>query len=138
MLQRMNDRVKKFLATGARVVLMLQPPAVHTYGSTAGELLVPAAHSPGQVDADDEDYARMNALLKKVAAKHPHQVAVVDLAPRVCPLGPPCQYVVPAFNPKPTSVTQTVRVDGIHYLPNGSLWVARWLAPQIVAAAKGL
>jgi peptidoglycan/LPS O-acetylase OafA/YrhL len=138
MLQRMNTRVKKFLSTGARVVLMLEPPAVHTSGSTAGELLVPAAHSPGQVDADDEDYARMNALLKKVAAKHPDQVAVVDLAPRVCPLGPPCQYVVPAFNPKPTNVAQTVRADGIHYLPNGSLWVAQWLAPRIASAAQGL
>jgi SGNH domain (fused to AT3 domains) len=138
MLQRMNTRIKKFLATGAKVVLMQEPPAVHTSGVTASELFVPATHSPGQVDADDEDYARMNALLKKVAAKHPHQVAVIDLAPRVCPLGPPCQYVVPAFNPKPTSVTQTVRLDGVHYSTNGSLWVARWLVPQIAAAAKGL
>ena len=138
MLQRMDTRVNKFLATGARVILMLEPPAVHTSGSTASELLVPAAHSPGQVDSDDEDYARMNALLKEVAAKHPHQVAVVDLTPRVCPLGPPCQYVVPAFNPKPTSVTQTVRADGIHYLTNGSLWLARWLVPRIAEAAKGL
>ena len=73
MLQRMNTRVKKFLATGARVILQLEPPGVH-----------PNVHTS---DADDEDYARMNALLKKVAAKHPHQVAVVDLAPRVCPLG---------------------------------------------------
>ncbi len=124
MLQRMNTRVKKFLSTGARVVLLLEPPGVH-----------PAVHTR---DADDEDYAQMNALLKKVAAKHPHQVAVVDLAPRVCPLGPPCQAIVPAFNPNPTSVTQTVRPDGSHYLPNGSLWVAQWLVPRIAAAAKGL
>jgi peptidoglycan/LPS O-acetylase OafA/YrhL len=137
MLQRMNTRVKSFLATGARVVLMLQPPAVHTYRDTAEQLLVPAAHSPGQVDSDDKAYGRMNALLEKVAAKHPHDVAVVGLASRVCPLGPPCQYVVPDFNPKPTSATQTVRPDGIHYLPNGSLWVARWLVPQIAEAAKG-
>ena len=125
MLQRMNTRVKKFLATGARVVLMQQPPAVHPK---------PCA----TIDADDEAYGRMNALLKKVAAKHPHQVAVVDLASRVCPTGPPCQGVVPAFNPKPTSVTQTVRPDGMHYLPNGSLWVAQWLVPQIAEAAKRL
>ena len=138
MLQRMDTRVKKFLATGARVVLMLEPPAVHTSGSTAAELLVPADHSPGKVDSDDEDYARMNALLEKVAARHPRKVAVVDAGPRVCPLGPPCQYVVPAFNPKPTSTSQAVRDDGVHYLPNGSLWVARWLVPRIVAAAKSL
>ena len=124
MLQRMNTRVKKFLATGARVVLLLEPPGVHPNVST--------------IDADDEAYERMNALLKKVAAKHPHQVAVVDLAARVCPTGPPCPAILPAFNPKPTSLTQTVRPDGNHYLTNGSLWVARWLVPQIAAAAKGL
>jgi hypothetical protein len=90
------------------------------------------------VDSDDKAYGRMNALLEKVAAKHPHDVAVVDLASRVCPTGPPCQGVVPAFNPNPTNVTQTVRPDGSHYLPNGSLWVARWLVPQIAEAAKGL
>jgi peptidoglycan/LPS O-acetylase OafA/YrhL len=124
MLQRMDTRVNKFLATGARVILTLAAPAVH-----------PADHT---VNSEDEDYANMNSLLKEVAAKHPHQVAVVDLSPRVCPTGPPCQDIVPAFNPKPTSVTQTVRADGTHYLPNASLWVARWLVPQIAAAAKGL
>jgi peptidoglycan/LPS O-acetylase OafA/YrhL len=124
MLQRMDTRVNKFLATGARVILTLAAPAVH-----------PSEHT---VDSDDEDYAHMNSLLKEVAAKHPHQVAVVDLSPRVCPLGPPCQYVVPAFNPKPTSVTQAVRIDGTHYSTNGSLWVARWLSPRISQATKGL
>ena len=138
MLQRMDTRVNKFLATGAKVILTLAAPAVHISGSTASELLVPATHSPGHVDSDDEDYAYMNSLLKEVAAKHPHQVAVVDLSPRVCPLGPPCQYVVPAFNPKPTSVTQAVRIDGTHYSTNGSLWVARWLSPRIAQATKGL
>ena len=137
MLQRMNTRVEKFLATGARVVLMLEPPAVHTSGNTASELLVPAAHSPGQVDSDDEDYAQMNALLKEVAAKHPHMVTAINLEPRVCPSGPPCPAIVPAFNPKPTSVAQTVRPDGTHYVPNGSLWVARWLVPQIAQAEMG-
>jgi peptidoglycan/LPS O-acetylase OafA/YrhL len=124
MFQRIDTRVKKFLATGARVILLLEPPAVH-----------PAVHTS---DAADEDYARMNALLKKVAAQHPNHVAVINLQPRVCPTGPPCQAVVPAFNPNPTSVTQTVRPDGTHYLPNGSLWVAQWLVPRIAATAKGL
>ena len=143
MLQRMDTRVNRFLATGARVVLTLAPPEVHVLGYTDAELLTPAAHLPGKVDpaqdnADDQDYARMNALLREVAARHPHKVAVVDLAPRVCPLGAPCQYVVPAFNPKPTSVTETVRPDGAHYLPNGSLWLARWLVPQVSQSAQGL
>jgi len=143
MLQRMDTRINEFLSTGARVVLTLAAPAVHILGYTDSELLAPAPHLPGRVNpqqdnADDEDYARMNSLLREVAARHPHTVTVVDLSTRVCPLGPPCQYVVPAFNPKPTSVTQTLRPDGAHYLPNGSLWVARWLVPQMSDATKGL
>ena len=123
MLQRMDTRINKFLATGAKVVLTLAAPAVHQ-GDT--------------LNAQDESYAQMNSLLRKVAARHPHEVALVDLSRRVCPTGPPCQAVVPAFNPKPTTVTQTVRADGTHYLPNASLWVARWLVPQIAQAAKTL
>ena len=92
MLQRMDARVVKFLATGARVVLTLAPPEVHTLGYTDAELLTPAAHLPGKVrpaqdDADDEDYAHMNSLLKEVAARHPHKVAVIDLVPRGVPVG---------------------------------------------------
>ena len=123
MLQRMDTRVKKFLATGARVVLMLEPPAVHTSASTA--------------DSEDVAYERMNAILTEVAAKHRREVTTVDLLPRVCPSGPPCQAIVPAFNPHPKTVAQTVRPDGIHYLPNGSLWLARWLVPRIAEAGNG-
>ncbi len=136
MLHRIDSRVNKFLSTGARVILTLAPPSVHTIGSTASQLLVPAAHSPGQIDVDDEAYVQENNLLKQVAARHPGKVAVINLAPRVCPLGPPCQYVVPAFNPKPTSPTQAVRIDGTHYSTNGSGWVARWLVPRIAEATK--
>ena len=143
MLQRLDTRINKFLATGANVVLTLAAPEVHVLGYTDSELLTPAAHLPSRVEspqdkAVDEDYVHMNSLLREVAARHPHKVAVVGLSPRVCPLGAPCQYVVSAFNPKPASVTQTVRPDGVHYLPNGSLWVARWLVPQMSEATKGL
>ena len=74
MLQRMDDRVKKFLATGAKVVLLLEPATVH-------------GGSPTQPDAGDLAFERMNALLTQVAARHPKQVAVVNLAARVCPSG---------------------------------------------------
>jgi hypothetical protein len=103
-----------------------------------------AAESPPTALRLDGESTLQNQRLQpfgeetRTAAKHPHDVAVVDLASRVCPTGPPCQGVVPAFNPNPTNVTQTVRPDGSHYLPNGSLWVARWLVPQIAEAAKGL
>jgi hypothetical protein len=123
----MNDRVEKFVASGARVVLLLEPPQVH-YGQ------------PG-VTASDVAYEHMNALLKEVAAKHAGRVTVVNLGARVCPSGPPCPFVVDGFGSTGTPTQQDVnaiRPDGVHYLPSGSLWVARWLVPQIVAADKKL
>ena len=124
MLQRMDTRINEFLSTGARVVLTLAAPAVH-----------PAVHS---LNSEDEEYAHMNSLLEEVAAKHPQQVRAIDLSRRVCPTGPPCPATVRAFNPYGTSVAQTVRWDGIHYLPKASLWMAQWLVPRIATAADGL
>ncbi len=139
MLRRMNGRVDSLLATGARVILVLEPAAVHP--------------NPG-IDADDIAYGRMNALLREVAAQHPDQVGVVNLQPRVCPSGPPCPYVVPEFNPTPPGGGQkfacgavmspvpcdkTLRpLDGLHYTPAGALWVAEWLVPRIAAVGKEL
>ncbi len=127
MLQRMDDRVAEFLATGAKVILLSEPPPLHSGTS---------------MDAIDVDYEHMNALLKEVAARHPHQVAVVNLAARVCPPGPPCPLVVAGPHPKPTSVGQAIaqgiRPDLLHYSTTSSLWVAKWLVPRIAAAARNL
>jgi hypothetical protein len=139
MLQRMNARVQSLTATGAKVILVLEPASVH--------------QNPG-VDSDDISYGRMNALLREVAAQHADQVGVVNLQARVCPSGPPCPYVVPGYNPtpargsrtyacgvvtSPVPCDQTLRpVDGLHYTSAGSLWVAEWLVPQIAAVAKVL
>ena len=78
MLQRMDTRINKFLATGAKVVLTLAPPEVHTLGYTDAELLTPAAHLPGRVkasqdNADDADYAHVNSLLKRGRGEAPAQ-----------------------------------------------------------------
>ena len=138
MLGRINARVERLLKTGAKVILVLEPPEWH---KATG------------VDSDDVAYQRMNALLQRVAGQHPNQVGVVNLQPRVCPSGAPCPYVVSQFNPTPSrdapsyacgSVTspvpcgQTLRPDGIHYTPTSSLWVAQWLAPRIATAARHL
>ena len=143
MLQRINGRVEKFLATGARVILLAEPPSVHAVSgvdsSDLGAFLkTPAARDGGPPNANDEQYERMNRLLREVAARHPHQVAVIDLGARVCPSGPGCPYVVTAFDPTPATADQTLRTDGIHYLVSVSLWVAQWLVPRIAATAKGL
>ena len=124
MLHRMNDRVDQFLATGAKVILLLEPPQVHPNGAM------------GPVDSTDIDYEHMNALLTAVAARHPGKVGVVDLEARVCPSGPPCPFVVDGIGSTVATEKQAIRPDFLHYLPAGSLWVARWLVPQIAAEAK--
>ncbi len=126
MLRRMDERVDQLVATGARVVLLLEPPRTH--GGT----------HQGPPDSTDIAYEHMNALLTKVAARHVGHVAVVDLEARVCPSGPPCPYVVDGFGSTLATATQAIRPDEIHYLPASSLWVARWLVPQIAVAAKNL
>ena len=129
MLQRMDDRVEKFIATGARVILLSEPPSVHS-GSQTG------------LNSNDIEYGEMNALLRDVAARHPKQVAVVNLQARVCPSGPPCPFVVDGFGSKGKTVAQAIsngiRPDLIHYSPTSSLWVAKWLVPRISAAANKL
>jgi peptidoglycan/LPS O-acetylase OafA/YrhL len=129
MLKRMDDRVEKFIATGARVILLSEPPSVHN-GSETG------------INSNDIEYGEMNALLRDVAARHPKQVAVVNLQPRVCPSGPPCQFVVDGYGTKGKTVAQAIanglRPDLIHYSPTSSLWVAKWLVPRISVAANKL
>ena len=125
MLQRMDGRVRKFVDTGAKVILLLEPPAVHS-----GSQTVP--------DSDDIRYGEMNALLRDVAARYPKQVAVVNLQERVCPSGPPCSYVVHGFGSKVSIAAQAVRPDLIHYQPDSALWVAKWLVPRLSATAKRL
>jgi peptidoglycan/LPS O-acetylase OafA/YrhL len=113
MAERMNQRLRQFLATGAAVVLVGQPPDVDPNGTVG-------------LTASDLSYARLNALLQKLAAKYPGHVGLVNLSSRVCPGGPPCKYVVSGI---------PLRPDNEHYGPSGSLWVARWLVPQILSAA---
>jgi hypothetical protein len=123
MLQRMEVRVRRFIATGAKVILLLEPPRVHGGSQT-------------QPSAADTYYEQMNALLREVAARHPSRVVAINLATRVCPSGPPCPYVVDGMGATVATAAESVRPDGIHYLPAGSLWVAKWLIPQILAAVN--
>ena len=108
--KRMEERVRQFTARGATVVMLTQPP------------FVVGNHEP---TPQDEDFERLNSLLTDFAVRTPH-VRVIDLAAHVCPSGPPCPTVVDNV---------WVRADGAHYSSEGSLWVARWLMPQLGIAA---
>ncbi len=106
-LQRMEQRVRYFQATGATVVMLTQPPFVETGTSPGG--------------TSDADFRRLNELEAKFAARTPN-VKLVDLAAKVCPTGSRCSIVVD---------NMIVRGDGAHYSTVGSLWVARWLVPRL-------
>jgi peptidoglycan/LPS O-acetylase OafA/YrhL len=107
MKKRMEQRLHTFTATGATVVMLTQAPFV-PLGASA---------DPGQ----NQSFRRLNELMVAVARQTPH-VEMIDLAAHICPSGPPCKLVVDNV---------FVRGDGAHYTPEGSLWVARWLMPQL-------
>ena len=69
--------------------------------------------------------SRLDSLLEGFAAHKP-AVRTIDLTRHVCPSGPPCPLLVDGI---------WVRGDGEHYTIEGSIWVARWLAPQIGVSA---
>jgi SGNH domain (fused to AT3 domains)/Bacterial Ig domain len=106
--ERMQQRVRRLTASGATVVLLTQPPFVE-FGKT------------GVPTSQDKDFERLNAFLSEFAAHTPH-VKLIDLSSFVCPSGPPCPMDVNGLAP---------RGDGDHYSGEGSLFVARWLMPQI-------
>ena len=112
--QRIEKRIRLFTAEGATVFLLLQPPSV--------DLGHPIRPTPS-----DADWARLNTMLRQVAALYPNRVRVINLASRVCPSGPPCPYVVAGL---------TIRPDNEHYGPAGSLWVAQWLLPRMLTAVR--
>jgi hypothetical protein len=93
----------------------------------------------GQPNANDVEQERMNALLRRVAAHFPHNVAVVNLQARVCPSGPPCVYLVLRHGATARQTAlDSVRADGVHYSVPGALWTAKWLVPQLAAAQNSL
>jgi hypothetical protein len=122
MLRRMDARVQQFLDTGAKVLLMLQPP-IHSNAN------------PTKPTPTDFAFERLNSLLRKVASQHPGRVGLVNLESRVCPSGPPCPYWL---NIPGQTRRLNVRPDDEHYGAPGSLWVSEWLVPHILAAAKPL
>jgi len=114
MLRRMDSRLQQFIATGAIVVLLLQPPFVNI-------------GSPTRPTSKDANFALLNTMLRQLANRHPGHVGVLDLSARVCPSGPPCPYRVGGL---------IVRPDDEHYGSAGSLWVATWLVPRILSTVR--
>jgi hypothetical protein len=117
--RRIDSALARLTAAGARVVMVTQPS--HSEGNFQG-VVVPRS------DALDADFTRLNRYLREVAAAHPDQVTLVDLAEKICPGAPPCPKTVEGREPRP--------VDGAHFTPEAAVWVSEWLLPQLERAAS--
>jgi peptidoglycan/LPS O-acetylase OafA/YrhL len=68
----------------------------------------------------------LNGLYRKVAEQRPGEATVVDLNGYLTSLGNPV-----------TLDGVDLRIDDLHFTPEGSDVIVRWLAPQIVGIARG-
>ncbi len=73
---------------------------------------------------DDE----LNALYRRFAEENPDRVSLIDLKSFVCPNGKFEDLYIDGVR---------MRYDGVHFTPEASYIVARWLAPRIAAAMAG-
>jgi peptidoglycan/LPS O-acetylase OafA/YrhL len=118
----LEDAVRLLGADGARVVVpriaCLDPAGTSRTNVAAGLL---ARYDPARVRA-------ANAVIDGVAAAHPRVVAP-DLFGFLCPTG---SYRTAAHGVSP------VRVDGVHFGPEGAALVARFLSPELAGAARAV
>ena len=68
---------------------------------------------------------RFNAILRRVAARHPNDVAVLDLNAQTSRGG--------RYTPVIDGVS--LRFDGVHFSPEGSRWLAPWLFGALTEVA---
>ena len=115
LLSRMEEVLGRATEAGAKLVLLTDVPAPHEYWA-------------GNADQEARR-GHLTELYYEFEARHPQDVVVIDLAPRLCPGGIPCPKTVDGIVP---------RFDGDHYSSAGSAWMAQWLLPQIATALAEL
>ena len=76
----------------------------------------------------DWKFADLNERLAAFVRRHEAGSDLVDLAKTLCPKGPPCPAEVDGLEPR--------RLDGAHFDAAGSVWLARRMLPQILAAGS--
>lgn len=112
---------------------MWSSPAIFagTYGDMLAKDLPPPAGTrrvwatiacPQQGYARPEALARANSQMRELAAQHPDEVSIIDLAQLVCPNGSPLQTL---------GGVEPLRTDGLHYTVAGSDLVGGWMAVQL-------
>jgi hypothetical protein len=110
---RMDTALERLTYGGAKVVIVTEP---------APAPMQPGTAPPFNVANDNASYSRLNALLRRFAARHKNNVLLVDLASLVCPSGAPCPATVDGMDARP---------DGRHYAPAAAVWAARYVLSKI-------
>lgn len=116
---------------------MWSSPAIFTgtYGDTFAKSLPPPAGTHfvwATVACPQQGYERPAALavandqVRQVAAQHPSEASIIDLAQLVCPDGAPLRGL---------GGVETLRTDGLHYNVAGSDLVGGWIDIQLNAIA---
>ena len=113
LLDRLEDLYRRTQAPGRRIVIMTQPE------ETDGDVL------SDPIPANQRRFLVLNDVYREFAARHRADIAVVDLARRICPTGFPCDPTIDRIRPRP--------FDGIHFSPAGATWAARWIWPEVFA-----
>lgn len=75
-----------------------------------------------------ETLVRANSQMRELAAQHPDEMSVIDLAQHVCPNDKPLQGL---------GDVETLRTDELHYNVAGSELVGGWMATQLNKIAHG-
>ncbi|AEV85834.1 Putative O-acetyltransferase [Actinoplanes sp. SE50] len=115
---RLDLAIQAAATRGAAVALLT---AAYTHRAERSDGSLYGEDRPDRVDA-------WNSLLRRVAARHPGRVTVLDLNAVVCPDG---RYTATVHGLR-------VRSDGLHFTPAGVQQViAPWLLPRLAALAVG-
>jgi peptidoglycan/LPS O-acetylase OafA/YrhL len=115
---RMDAALARLTAGGARVAVVTE--AAPAPNPAQGTLTTSAA-------ADTAGYGRLDALLRRFAARHRDTVQLVDLAHELCPAGPPCPETVAGMHARP---------DGRHLTPAAATWAARYILTQTLGGSR--
>jgi hypothetical protein len=81
-------------------------------------------------DRFDWRFKDMNDELAAFVDRHRPAASLIDIAAKVCPHGPPCPAHVAGEEPR--------KFDGFHFDAAGSVWISRWMLPEVLAETSGL
>ncbi len=115
-LEELSHTVDVLSARGAKVMLLTSPCFKPRDLGLDAE---------ARVQLNPERVGELNDLYREFARQHADQVAITDLNGFVCPEGEYTDLTIDGVR---------LREDGAHFTPEGADLVARWLAPQIIAA----